>query len=238
MCQDFRRTRYGFPDLMLVDQEGVRFAEIKTEGDQIRRNQLSRMEQLRDAGFRADVVRIRWILDPLQLYVVVDVETTGGAGEQHRITEIAAVKVCGNEVIDSYQTLVNPQRPIPAGITRLTGISDAMVAGAPVFADIAGEFAEFMGNAIFVAHNVNFDYGFVSREYARLGRRFQHAKLCTCASMRRLYPGLPSYSLGALCGEFRIPLRQHHRALCDAEAAAELLFMVNERRVALLAGDA
>jgi DNA polymerase-3 subunit epsilon len=92
-----------------------------------------------------------------------------------------------------------------------------------------------MEDAIFVAHNVNFDYGFVSREYARLGRSFRHPKLCTCASMRRLYPGLSSYSLGALCNEFQIPLKQHHRALCDAEAAAELLFLVNEKRAESLA---
>ncbi len=89
-----------------------------------------------------------------------------------------------------------------------------------------------MGDAIFVAHNVDFDYGFINREFARLGRPFRHAKLCTCASMRRLYPGLGSYSLAALSRHFEIPLEQHHRALCDAEAAAELLLLVNERRVA------
>lgn len=235
MCQNYRHGRYGFPDLLVIDNSGVRFVEIKTEGDQIRRNQMLRLEQLREAGFRADVVRVRWILDPAQVYVVVDVETTGGTGDQHRITELAAVKVRGEEIVERYQTLVNPQRPIPAGITRLTGITDAMVADAPVFADIADDYAEFMEDAIFVAHNVNFDYGFVSREYARLGRSFRHPKLCTCASMRRLYPGLSSYSLGALCNEFQIPLKQHHRALCDAEAAAELLFLVNEKRAESLA---
>jgi DNA polymerase-3 subunit epsilon len=235
MCQNYRHGRYGFPDLLVIDNSGVRFVEIKTEGDQIRRNQMLRLEQLREAGFRADVVRVRWILDPAQVYVVVDVETTGGTGDQHRITELAAVKVRGEEIVERYQTLVNPQRPIPAGITRLTGITDAMVVDAPVFADIADDYTEFMEDAIFVAHNVNFDYGFVSREYARLGRPFRHPKLCTCASMRRLYPGLSSYSLGALCNEFQSPLKQHHRALCDAEAAAELLFLVNEKRAESLA---
>jgi len=234
MCRDYPRTRYGYPDLLVIDDAGPRFVEIKTDGDQLRRNQLLRLKQLREAGFRADVVRVRWVLDPLQTYVVVDVETTGGSGEQHRITEIAAVKVRGGDVIDRYQSLVNPQRPIPFNITRLTGISNEMVADAPPFADIADDYAAFMGDAIFVAHNVNFDYGFVSREYARLGRRFRHAKLCTCASMRKLYPGLSSYSLGALCRQFDISLDQHHRALCDAEAAAELLFLVNEKRAEAL----
>ncbi len=230
ICRDYPDTRYGFPDLLVIDESGARFVEIKARGDQIRRNQLVRMQQMREAGLRAEVLRINWVLDPEQTYVVVDVETTGGSGEQHRITELAAVKVRDGRVIDRFQSLVNPQRLIPASITRLTGITDAMVASAPPFMDIADDFSAFVGDAIFVAHNVNFDYGFVSREYARLGQRFRYAKLCTCASMRRLYPGLPSYSLGALCAEFDVPLTQHHRALCDAEAAAELLLLINEKR--------
>ena len=230
MCRDYTRTRYGFPDLLVIDDEGARFVEIKAEGDQIRRNQLVRLKQMREAGLRAGVLRVRWILDPDQIYVVVDVETTGGSGDQHRITELAAVKVRNGRVVDRFQTLVNPQRPIPPKIIRLTGITEEMVATAPSFAEVADEFAAFMGDAIFTAHNVNFDYGFVSREFARLGRRFRHPKLCTCSSMRRLYPGLPSYSLGALCAQFDVPLKQHHRALCDAEAAADLLLLVNEKR--------
>jgi DNA polymerase-3 subunit epsilon len=230
MARDYENQRYGYPDLLLVDHDGVRFVEVKTEGDQLRRNQVLRIRQLRDAGFRADVVRVKWILDPQQTYVVVDVETTGGKGDNHRVTEIGAVKVRNGTITDRFQTLLNPQRTIPPGISRLTGITPAMVEDAPYFADIADQFEAFMGDAIFVAHNVEFDYGFISREFARLGRPFRHAKLCTCASMRRLCPGLGSYSLAALTRHFDIPLAQHHRALCDAEAAAQLLLIVNERR--------
>lgn len=230
LCNDYKRSRYGYPDLMLIDDDGVRFVEIKAEGDALRRNQLLRLEQLSAAGFRADVVRVRWILDPDQVYVVVDVETTGGRGEQHRVTEIGAVKVRNGRVVDRFQTLLNPQRSIPPGITRLTGITPEMVADAPYFIDIADDFEAFMGDAIFVAHNVDFDYRFISQEFRRIGRPFRHAKLCTCASMRKLYPGHRSYSLAALTEAFGIELRDHHRALCDAEAAAELLLLVNEKR--------
>ncbi|MBT8092839.1 MAG: VRR-NUC domain-containing protein [Gammaproteobacteria bacterium] len=230
LCQDYTGLRYGYPDLLVIDDIGARFVEIKTDGDQVRRNQLLRIEQLREAGFRADVVRIEWTLDPQQVYVVVDVETTGGRGDSHRVTEIGAVKLQDGEIIDRFQTLLNPQRLIPANITRLTGISPAMVANAPYFPDIADEFLEFMTDAIFVAHNVEFDYGFISREYRRIGRSFRFPKLCTCASMRKLYPGYRSYSLAALCQHFDIKLKHHHRALCDAEAAAELLLLVNEKR--------
>ena len=231
MASDYENQRYGYPDLLLIDDTGVRFVEVKTKGDQLRRNQLLRIRQLREAGFRADVVRVKWILDPQQTYVVVDVETTGGKGDNHRVTEIGAVKVRNGTITDRFQTLLNPQRTIPPGISRLTGITPAMVEDAPYFADVADQFQAFMGDAIFVAHNVEFDYGFISREFARLGRPFRHAKLCTCASLRRLCPGLRSYSLAALTRHFDIPLTQHHRALCDAEAAAQLLLIVNERRL-------
>jgi len=229
-CRDYEGSRYGYPDLLVLDDGGARFIEVKTEGDQLRRNQLLRIEQLRTAGFRADVVRIRWTLDPGQEYVVVDVETTGGRGEHHRVTEIGAVKVRDGEIVGRFSTLLNPQRSIPPGITRLTGITPAMVEDAPYFADIADEFEEFMQGAIFVAHNVEFDYGFISREFGRLGRKFRYPRLCTCASMRKLYPGHRSYSLAALAEAYDIPLRNHHRALCDAEAAAQLLLIVNEKR--------
>ncbi len=230
LCQQYADYRYGFPDLMVVDDKGVRFVEIKTDGDKLRRNQLTRIRQLRDAGFRADVVRINWVLDPEQTYVVVDVETTGGRGEGHRVTEIGAVKVRDGRIIDRFATLLNPQRRIPASISKLTGITPAMVADAPYFVDIADEFEKFLGGAIFVAHNVEFDYGFVASEFKRIGRGFRLPKLCTCSSMRKFYPGRRSYSLAALCRSFDIPLQQHHRALCDAEAAAELLLLVNEKR--------
>ena len=230
LCSDYTNSRYGYPDLMVIDEDGVRFVEVKTEGDQLRRNQLLRLQQLREAGFRADVVRVRWVLDPRQVYVVVDVETTGGRGENHRVTEIGAVKVRDGKVIERFQTLLNPQRSIPPNIIRLTGISPAMVEGAPYFIDVADKFETFMKDAIFVAHNVEFDYGFIAAEFARIGRQFRHPKLCTCASMRRLYPGQRSYSLASLCRAFDISLQRHHRALCDAEAAAELLLLVNEKR--------
>jgi len=233
-CDSYADARHGYPDLLVIDPDGPRFVEVKAEGDQLRRNQLLRLEQLRAAGFRANVIRVRWTLDPEQAYAVVDIETTGGNGPSHRITEIGAVRVQNGRVVGRYSTLINPQRPIPPGITRLTGISDAMVADAPRFADIADEFDAFLRGAIFVAHNVGFDYRFIAAEYARLGRDFRYPKLCTCASMRKLYPGQASYSLAALCERYDIPLKSHHRAMCDAEAAAELLLIVNERRAELL----
>ncbi len=233
MAKDYSNTKDGFPDLMRVEPKGggVTFIEIKAEGDVLRRNQLTRLAQLKACGFRAELARVNWIVDPNQVYVVVDVETTGGRAATHRLTEIGAVKMQGGEIIGEWSSLLNPQRPIPPNITRITNITDAMVAGAPLFRDVADDFAGFMGDAIFAAHNVNFDYGFMSAEYRRIERSFRFAKICTCASMRKLYPGYKSYSLKNLCREFEIDLTSHHRALCDAQAAAELLKLVNIRRM-------
>ena len=188
MCEDFRNMRDGFPDLMLAKDGAVSFIEIKAEGDVIRRNQLTRLRRLGNAGLSAEIGRVDYRFDPEQDYVVVDIETTGGWASGDRITEIGAVKIRNHEVVAEWHTLLNPKRLIPAKIVQLTGIANEIVRGAPLFAEIADSFMEFMSDGIFVAHNVNFDYGFISYEYERLERRFRFPKLCTCAGMRRQYP--------------------------------------------------
>ncbi len=231
MAMSYTSMKDGFPDLICVSGDELRLVEVKAPGDVIRRNQLTRIRQLKAAGFSVDIARIEWDVTADQTYVVVDIETTGGKGGHHRITEIGAVKVRGGKIIDEFQTLINPERHVPSFITRLTGITNDMVKGAPKFETIASEFRAFLGDAIFVAHNVNFDYGFIKSEYGRIGQTFRYPKLCTVASMRKFYPGMKSYSLSNLCREFSIDLTTHHRAMCDAKAAAELLFLVNDRRM-------
>jgi DNA polymerase-3 subunit epsilon len=230
MCEDFRGMRDGFPDLMLAKDGQVSFMEIKAEGDVIRRNQLTRLRQLGNAGIIAEIGRVDYRFDPEQDYVVVDIETTGGWASSDRITEIGAVKVRNHRVVGEWHTLLNPQRSIPARIVQLTGITNDMVQGAPLFAEVADSFMQFMDDGIFVAHNVNFDFGFISQEYRRLERRFRFPKLCTCAGMRRRYPGHKSYGLGNLCAIYQIALEDHHRALCDARATSRLLNLINLKR--------
>lgn len=232
MTRDFYALRDGFPDLLLTRGSEIKFIEIKAEGDQIRRHQLARLKLLQEAGFDAGVLRVAYRVDPDQTYVVVDVETTGGRAVNDRVTEIGAVKVRGGKTIAEWHSLINPERRIPAMITSLTGITNAMVADAPRFAEIADDLAQFLSGAVFVAHNVNFDHSFIAGEFRRLERRFHAPKLCTCASMRKYYPGHGSYGLGPLSREYGIRLENHHRALDDARAAAELLHLVNERRLA------
>lgn len=230
MCEDFRNMRDGFPDLMLARDGAVTFMEIKAEGDVIRRNQLTRLRQLENAGIAATIGRVDYRFDPEQDYVVVDIETTGSWSSGDRVTEIGAVKIRNHQVVGEWQSLVNPQRAIPGKIVQLTGITNEMVRDAPLFAEIADRFMAFMGDGIFVAHNVNFDYGFLAYEYERLERRFRFPKLCTCAGMRRRYPGEKSYGLANLSRVFGINLKNHHRALSDARAASHLLNLINTKR--------
>ena len=231
MAQNYAIMRDGFPDLLLIKNDNIKFIEIKAEGDIIRKNQLTRFKQLNDLGFKCEIAKVVYRFNPNQEYVVVDIETTGGRKPHHRITEIGAVKIKNFKVIDKWQSLINPQRPIPANITKLTGINNNMVKNAPLFSEIADEFEEFSKDAVFVAHSVNFDYGFISNEYERLSRRYRRPKFCTCANMRKYYKGHKSYSLGNLSREYGIKLENHHRAFDDAMAASELLNLINEKRL-------
>lgn len=228
MAQDFNGRNDGYPDLMVLEGERLRFEEVKAPGDVLRRNQLARIRRLRELGFEVLIRRVEWQLDPNQPYVVVDVETTGGGQSYHRVIEIGMVKVVGGEIVDNWQSLIHPERHIPRHITELTGISNDMVANAPTFAEKSDEILAFLQDAIFVAHNVNFDYGFFKREFERVGTFFRLPKLCTVRLARAAFPGLPSYSLGKLCKSLDIRLESHHRALDDAQAAAEILRLVQE----------
>ena len=157
------------------------------------------------------------------MYAIVDLETTGGRPGEHRITEFACYVYNGEEVVDEFSTLINPERKIPYQITRITGIDDKMVRTAPKFYEVAKRIFEITDGKIFVAHNVNFDYGFLKYEFESLGGTFVRKKLCTANYSRKILPGKRSYSLGALCKEYGIEIRNRHRAAGDAEATVKLL---------------
>jgi DNA polymerase-3 subunit epsilon len=158
-------------------------------------------------------------------WVVVDVETTGGSpATGDRVIEFAAVLVSGGRIVDSYSSLVNPGRPIPRMITRITGIADDEVRRAPGFDDIASRVTEVLGGRVFVGHNAGFDWGFVRAEMERsTGRTLVGRQFCTLKVARRLLPHLRSRSLGALADYYGVEMVTHHRALDDATATARLL---------------
>ena len=164
------------------------------------------------------------------MYAVIDLETTGGSATKDRITEIAIVVHDGERIVREFSTLINPERKIPAYITDITGITDAMVSSAPKFYEVAKEVVELTDGCIFVAHNVNFDYSFLREEFSRLAYTYDRERLCTVRMSRQLIPGLPSYSLGRLCNYLGIPIHARHRAKGDVDATVLLLEKLIQRQ--------
>ena len=156
------------------------------------------------------------------MYAIVDIETTGGYAAANDITEIAIVLHDGQGVTEVYQTLIKPSVPIPYFIQSLTGIHPLMLEDAPGFGEVAGQIHEMLQGRIFVAHNVNFDYSFVKHHLAASGLELNAQKLCTVRLARKVFPSLPSYSLGNLCRHFNIIIENRHRAGGDASATARL----------------
>ncbi|HMR44937.1 MAG TPA: 3'-5' exonuclease, partial [Saprospiraceae bacterium] len=144
------------------------------------------------------------------LFAIIDVETTGGRANRDRITEIAIALHDGEKVVKTFESLINPECPIAYGITELTGITNDMVADAPRFYEVAKEIGQLTEGAVFVAHNVRFDYGFIREEFNRLGFTYSRRQLCTVRLSRQVFPGLQSYSLGNLIRHFKIRVNDRH----------------------------
>lgn len=157
------------------------------------------------------------------MYAVVDIETTGRGSQGQKVTEIAIILHDGQQVVEEYQTLVNPETSIPYFISQLTGITDEMVKDAPKFYEVAKTIHQMTEGHTFVAHNVTFDHGVLSSEFASLGGEFKRSKICTVKLSRQLLPGHDSYSLGNLCEDLDIPIHARHRAHGDALATSKLL---------------
>lgn len=157
-------------------------------------------------------------------YVVVDVETTGGRWPTDRITEIAAVIVRDGEVQEVFETLVNPERSIPYFVGKLTNISWDMVKDAPTFSAIAPEVMSRLEGNVFVAHNAQFDWKFVSHEMNRAsGSRLMGRRLCTVRLARSILPHLARRSLDYVADYYGVEITRRHRAGGDALATAHCL---------------
>jgi DNA polymerase-3 subunit epsilon len=149
--------------------------------------------------------------------VFVDVETTGGSPACSRVLEIGALRVEDGIVVDYINQVLDPQEPVPFWITELTGIQQRETAGQPDFSQVAPELARLFQNAVFIAHNVNFDYSFFTEEYNRLGQTFAMHKLCTVRLSRALYPAERTHKLDAVIARHGYHVAKRHRAYDDAE---------------------
>jgi DNA polymerase III epsilon subunit family exonuclease len=158
-------------------------------------------------------------------YVVVDTETTGGrAYYGDRITEIAAVVVRDGKIVEMFETLVNPERPIPHFVSQLTNITWAMVKDAPTFDQIAPDVMRVLEGNVFVAHNAMFDWRFVAAELSRASnQRLRGRRLCTVGMARKVLPQLPRRSLDHVARYYGVEITGRHRAGGDALATAKCL---------------
>jgi DNA polymerase-3 subunit alpha (Gram-positive type) len=164
-------------------------------------------------------------------FVVFDLETTGAKAPPCRITEIGAWRISNGSITEEFHTLVNPECPIPAFISSLTGITDEMVRDAPVFNDVAEMFMDFIGDSVLVAHNASFDMRFLNHEIGLLYEDYRVANpcLCTVHLSRKLLPDIENHKLKTVAQHFEISLVNHHRASEDARATAEIFVHLIER---------
>ena len=163
------------------------------------------------------------------MYAIVDIETTGGYADNHRITEIAIYHYDGMQITDQFHTLINPGRAIPSFITGLTGITSHMVQEAPTFEDLSEEIYDWLKDRVFVAHNAHFDYSFLKKDFEGVGINWSTKKLCTVRLSRKIIPGLNSYGLGRLAESLGIKIPDRHRAGGDALATAKIFDILMKR---------
>jgi len=174
-------------------------------------------------------------------FVVLDVEAITTPPLPPTIIELGASRVRGRKTLDEFQTLINPERPVPRFITSLTGITDEALRAAPKFANIVDDWLKFTGDAVLVAHNTSFDLPLLNREIARVfpGCRLRNGDLCTVKLARRLVPELDGHNLDSLAEHFAIAHAQRHRAASDALVTAQVLIrlldQLREHGVATLA---
>ncbi|WP_068858175.1 3'-5' exonuclease [Perlucidibaca aquatica] len=171
-------------------------------------------------------------------YAVIDFETNGLMPDQGgRALEVAAVLLQDGQIVDSWQSLMNPGVRVPRFITSLTGITPMMIRGAPAPERVMAEIAEFVGDAILVAHNASFDRKFWQHELSRIDLAHQHEFLCTVLIARRLYPWASNHKLATLVDLHNIPVDgRHHRALADASMTAHLFLRMQADLAALYQG--
>jgi DNA polymerase III epsilon subunit family exonuclease len=164
-------------------------------------------------------------------FVVVDLEATGAKMPPNRVIELGAYRISQGRIVDKFLTLVNPEIPIPRFVISLTGITNEMVKEAPVFADVAPRWLDFVNDAVLIAHNSPFDTSFLNHEISRVypGHRMVNPHLCTVKLSRRVFPGLNNYRLDTVADHFSIPILQRHRAGSDALATAEVFLHLLSR---------
>lgn len=161
-------------------------------------------------------------------YVVFDIETTGLSAVSDEITELGAVKIENGVITDSFSQLINPGIPIPPNVVELTGISDEMVAEMPNTDEVLPKFLDFCRGCVVVAHNAGFDTGFIRQKASRTGLKFNNKIVDTLRLSRELFPEKAKHTLDTVAKRMGVSLENHHRAVDDAKATAQIFLKFTE----------
>lgn len=162
-------------------------------------------------------------------YIVLDIETTGLSFRTEKITEIGAVKVKNGEIVDTFESFVNPEIPIPEKIVKITHITDEMVKNAETIDQVMPKFLEFIGNLRLVAHNADFDVGFLKYNAENLGLKMDNNYIDSLALSRQVYPEFKKHKLGILADKFGIKVENAHRALDDVKTLVKVFIKLLEK---------
>src|SRR5690554_6112465 len=165
------------------------------------------------------------------MYVILDIETTGGKYNEEGVTEIAIHRFDGHRIVDQFISLVNPEKEIQPFVVNLTGINNNMLRTAPKFHEVAKRIVTITQDAVIVAHNAQFDYRILRTEFRRLGYNYERKTLCTVELAKQLLPDAESYSLGKLVRSLGIPASDRHRANGDALATLKLFKLLLSKDV-------
>jgi DNA polymerase III subunit epsilon len=163
------------------------------------------------------------------VFCIVDTETTGMRAAFSRITDIAIIRVEKGKIVKKYETLVNPGVSLPSYIRSITGLTDEILSGAPTFEEVALEIKEMLKGAVFMAHNVTFDYSFVQSEFRRIGVEWSAPKLCSVALSRALFPEHRKHNLDAIMERYGLRCDTRHRAMPDAEVVLSFLALLGKK---------
>ncbi|NCN27495.1 3'-5' exonuclease [bacterium] len=170
-------------------------------------------------------------------FSIVDTETTGLRASDNKIIEIAIINMNGSQIVEKFETLINPQRRITPLISKITGIDNQMLLQAPPFFKVAKKIIEMTQDRVFVAHNARFDFDFLQHEFSELGYNYQAQTHCTVRLARKAFPKETSYSLPKLTASLGISHGKKHRAMGDALATAELFKRIQSSLTQEIKGD-
>lgn len=169
------------------------------------------------------IVDYKNLLNPEQIFVAFDIETTGLSAHIDRIVELGGVKYKDGQIIDQFNELINPEMPMPIGASQINGITDKMLVGKPLLNQVLPQFLEFIENAILIAHNAKFDLGFIIKSMSRLGLgALNNDFVDTMPMSQSAFPGRPNYKLQSLAHDLNIKALEAHRAADDARVCLEV----------------